>query len=186
MALAIADGEVTPEEMEAISNICHNEGVDEQNLMNSLQNGGEDFQIHMPRSRKEKENYLRELILLIGADEYCSPQEVYLFQIVASKMGLSQMDIVGLFMMTATHAYFRGDVGSKMLASFLKNYIDPIGRTAEQNRNGLYRMYETVATNTERRQDHGAYCAALQENLSKETADTKALQLLNGTPSISR
>ena len=178
MALAIADGEVTPEEMEAISNICHIEGVDEQNLMNSLQNGGEDFQIHMPRSRKEKENYLRELILLIGADEYCSPQEVYLFQIVASKMGLSQMDIVGLFMMTATHAYFRGDVGSKVLASFLKNYIDPIGRTAEQNRNGLYRMYETVATNTERRQDHGAYCAALQENLSKTTEALAENQIL--------
>lgn len=178
MALAIADGEVTPDEMEAISNICHFEGVDEESLMNSLQKGGEKYQIHIPQNRKEKENYLRELILLIGADEYCSPQEVYLFQIVASKMGLNQMDIVGLFMLTATHTYFRGNIGAKVLASFLKNYIDPIGRTVSQNREGLRRMYETVAMKTERLDDQEAYCYLMHENLSKTTEALSENQIL--------
>lgn len=178
MALAIADGEVTSEEMKAISDICHFEGVDEESLMNSLQEGGEQYQIRIPQNRKEKENYLRELILLIGADEYCSPQEVYLFQIVASKMGLNQMDIVGLFMLTATHTFFRGDIGSKVLASFLKNYIDPIGRTIGQNRESLRQMYEIVAMNTERLDDQEAYCCLMHENLSKTTEALSENQIL--------
>lgn len=32
-AMAIADGEVTPEEKEAMSTICHLEGIDETKLM---------------------------------------------------------------------------------------------------------------------------------------------------------
>lgn len=96
MALAVADGEVTEEEQEAISNICHIEGIDEEHLINNLQRNTEHFPLYVPQTRKEKEEYLRDLILLIGLDEYCSPQELYLFQILASKMGLNQMDIVGL------------------------------------------------------------------------------------------
>ena len=137
--------------------------------------------MHIPHTRKEKEDYLRELILLIGADEYCSPQEVYLFQIVASKMGLNQMDIVGLFMLTATHAYFRGDVGAKVLASFLKNHIDPIGRTVGQNREGVRQMYETVAMSIERLDDQEAYRCLLLEGLSNATeALSKNQILING------
>lgn len=178
MALAVADGEITNEEKEAISVICHLEGVDEEQLMNSLQKAEEHFSIRLPESRKEKEGYLRELILLIGADEYCSPQEVYLFQIIASKMGLNQMDIVGVFMMTATHAYFRGDVGSKVLASFLKNYIDPIGRTLNQNRDGIRSMYETVAMNIEFHNDIDVYCQLLKDNLIRTTEALRENQIL--------
>jgi len=169
MALAVADGEITNEEKDAISTICHLEGIDEEQLINNLQKAEEHFSIRVPESRKEKESYLRELILLIGADEYCSPQEVYLFQIIASKMGLNQMDIVGLFMLTTTHTYFNGDTGSKVLASFLKNYIDPIGRTVSQNREGLRRIYETIAMNTESLNDHDAYCQLLMDNLTRTT-----------------
>lgn len=35
-AMAIADGHVTPEEMEAMKTICHLEGVDETKLMEAL------------------------------------------------------------------------------------------------------------------------------------------------------
>lgn len=178
MALAIADGEITPEEKNAISEICHLEGVDEEHLIENLQKGSERFHIQIPQNRRAKEAYLRELILLIGADEYCSPQEVYLFQIVASKMGLTQMDIVGLFMLTATHTYFNGDIGSKVLASFLKNYIDPIGRTERQNREGLRRMYETVAMSTQRPEDFEEYSSMLRENLSKTTQALQENQIL--------
>lgn len=185
MALAFADGEITNEEKDAISTICHLEGIDEEQLINNLQKAEEHFSIRVPESRKEKESYLRELILLIGADEYCSPQEVYLFQIIASKMGLNQMDIVGLFMMTATHAYFRGDIGSKVLASFLKNYIDPIGRTINQNRDGIRSMYETVATNTEYQNDIDVYSQLLKDNLIRTTEALKENQILiNGFRSI--
>lgn len=178
MALAVADGEITNEEKDAISTICHLEGIDEEQLINNLQKAEEHFSIRVPESRKEKESYLRELILLIGADEYCSPQEVYLFQIIASKMGLNQMDVVGLFMLTTTHTYFNGDTGSKVLTSFLKNYIDPVGRTINQNREGLRRIYETVAMNTENWNSNDAYCPLLRDNLSKTTKALVENQIL--------
>lgn len=179
MALAVADGKVTEEEMIAISSICHVEGVDEADLMAHLRDKVSRGKAQIPQCRKEKEDYLRELIIMIGADEYCSPQEVYLFQIVASKMGLNQMDIVGLFMTTATHAYFKGDVGSKVLASFLKNYIDPIGRTEQQNMEGLRKMYETVANSIESSNDGQAYKALLHESLSKATQALLENQILH-------
>lgn len=178
MALAVADGEVTEEEQEAISNICHIEGIDEEHLINNLQRNTEHFSLCVPQTRKEKEEYLRDLILLIGSDEYCSPQELYLFQILASKMGLNQMDIVGLFMVTATRTYFRGDIGSKVLSSFLKNSIDPIGRTVKQNHDGIRRMYETVAMTTESLDDKCAYCQLLKESLARTTEALKENQIL--------
>ena len=80
MALAVADGEVTEEEQEAISNICHIEGIDEEHLINNLQRNTEHFPLYVPQTRKEKEEYLRDLILLISdfgqqdgteSDGYC-------------------------------------------------------------------------------------------------------------------
>lgn len=146
--------------------------------MQTVQEGKEHFEVHMPQSRKEKEDYLRELILLIGADEYCSPQEAFLFQIIASKMGLSQMDVVGLFMLNSNHINFRGDVGSKVLASFLKNYIDPIGRTEKQNRQGVHRIYETIAASTDTQLSTEEYASTLKNHLARTTELLKENQIL--------
>lgn len=181
MALAIADGDVTDEERKAISHICNMEGVNEIDFFNSLQEKNDNNTIEMPQTRKEKEDYLKKLILLIGADEYCSPEEAYLFQIVASKMGLTQMDVVGLFLLATTHTFFKGDGGSKVLSSFLKNYIDPMGRSESQNREGVRRMYETVALHTEDSTDHSTYYQHLKENIER-TTNTLAenLILMNG------
>lgn len=178
MALAIVDGEVTEEEREAISQICHIEGVSERDFLNCLHENNDYNTVVIPKSRREKEDYLKKLILLIGADEYCSPEEAYLFQIIASKMGLTQMDVVGIFIMTATSAYFKGDVGAKVLSTFLKNYIDPVGRTKRQNQEGLRRMYETVAMNTECLEDDEAYCQRLQDNIRKTTTALASNQIL--------
>ena len=117
-AMSIADGQVTPEEKEALSTICHLEGVDETKLMDALRGGYDTVSEEIPNSRQEKEVYLRDVIRLIGADGYSAPQEVYLFQIIASRMGLNQMDVIGLFLLTATRQYFQGDAGARILASF--------------------------------------------------------------------
>jgi hypothetical protein len=168
-AMAIADGQITPEEKEAISAICHLEGIDESHLLQSLQGGYEKVQDEMPKDRKGKDNYLRGLISLIGADEYVAPQEVFLFQIIASKMGLNQMDVIGLFLMTANRRYFKGDIGAKVLHSFLKNHIDPKGKNERDNRECLRRIYETIAENTERLQDVEADRELLRQNLERAT-----------------
>ena len=168
-AMAIADGQVTPDEKEAMSTICHLEGVDETKLMEALQGGYDKISEEMPSSRQEKEIYLRDIIKLIGADCYSAPQEIYLFQIIASRMGLNQMDVIGLFLLTATRLYFKGDAGAKILASFLRNYIDPKGKAEKDNRENLRTIYETVASNTPISQDEELDKEILRQNLNRAT-----------------
>lgn len=168
-AMAIADGEVTTEEKEAISAICHLEGVDESKLMDALRGGYDKVREEMPNSRQEKEVYLRDIIKLIGADGYSAPQEVYLFQIIASRMGLNQMDVTGLFLLTATRQFFQGDAGARILASFLKNYINPKGKTERNNRENIRTIYETVAVNTPLSQDKEVDKEILRQNLARAT-----------------
>ena len=162
-AMAIADGEVTPEEKEAMTAICHLEGIDETKLMEALRGGYDNIDEEMPKTRKDRETYLRDIIRLIGADGYTAPQEIYLFQIIASRMGLNQMNVVGLFLMTTTHQFFQGDIGSKVLKSFLENFIDPKKKGDEIWRRHLHTIYETVAMNTENDD------RLLVQNLSKTT-----------------
>lgn len=168
-AMAIADGQVTPEEKEAMSTICHLEGVDENKLMEALRGGYDKVSEEIPNSRQEKEVYLRDVIRLIGADGYSAPQEVYLFQIIASRMGLNQMDVIGLFLLTATRQYFKGDAGARILTSFLKNYIDPKGKSERNNRENLRTIYETVANNTPVSQDIEVDKEILRQNLARAT-----------------
>ena len=169
IAMAIADGEITSEEKEAMRAICHLEGIDEAQLLDALQGGYEHVNEEMPNSRQEKEGYLRNLIRLIGADGYAAPHEIYMFQIIAGKMGLNQMNVMGLFLATATHEYFKGDAGSRVLASFLKNFIDPKGKKEIDNRDNLRFIYETVAINTDVAQDKEIDREILQQNLSRAT-----------------
>ena len=85
-AMAIADGALTPEEKKAISDICHIEGIDQRKLLENLTGKGEPVAEEMPQTRRSKEEYLKKLIKLIGADSYAAPQEVYLFQIIAGRL----------------------------------------------------------------------------------------------------
>lgn len=168
-AMAVADGEITPEEKEAMSTICHLEGVDEKKLLDALRDGYENVNEEIPKTRHDKEGYLRDVIKLIGADGYAVPQEVYLFQIIASRMGLNQMDVIGMFLLTATHQYFKGDMGARILASFLRNYIDPKGKTEKDNRENLRTIYNTVASNTEMSQDTEVDKEILRQTLARAT-----------------
>lgn len=185
MAMAIADGEVTYEERTAMSAICKLEGIDEAKLMASLRGGTAGFgpelsrtgsddaeggsDVWVPQSRQEKEAYLRDVIKLIGADGYAAPEEVYLFQIIAGCMGLNQMDVVGLFLLTATRNYFQGDAGARILASFLKNHIAPKSKTERANRESLRTIYDTVAKNTEVCHDEELDRELLRQNLARAT-----------------
>ena len=73
-AMAIADGHVTPEEKEAMSAMCHLEGIDEAKLLEALKGDYDKVDEEMPRTHKERETYLKDIIRLIGADGYAAPQ----------------------------------------------------------------------------------------------------------------
>ena len=168
-AMAIADGQITPEEKEAMSTICHLEGVDEKKLLDAPKGGYENVDEVIPKNRHDKEGYLRDVIKLIGADGYAAPQEVYLFQIIAGRMGLNRMDVISMFLLTATRQYFKGDMGAKILASFLRNYINPKAKTEKDNRENLRIIYDTVATNTEMSQDPEVDKEILRQTLAHAT-----------------
>ena len=106
----------------------------------------------------------------MGADAYSAPQEIFLFQIIAGKMGLNHMEVVGIFLSTATRRYFTGDRGAKVMHSFLKNHIDPKGRSERENRECLRSIYESVASHTERLQDEEASRELLRRNLEPHKA----------------
>ena len=74
-AMVIADGEVTPEENDAMSVICHREGADEAKLLENLNGGYEHVDEEMPTSYHAREDYLRNIIKLIGSDGYAAPHE---------------------------------------------------------------------------------------------------------------
>ena len=168
-AMAIADGQLTPEEKEAISEICHLEGIDETKLLEALQGGYDRVNEEMPKTHEGREDYLRDIIKLIGADGYAAPQEAYLFQIIAGRMGLNQMNVVSLILLTTTHHYFQGDKGTRTFASFIKNYIDPKGKTEKANRENLRTLYDTVAKNTEMCRDAELDSEILRQNLARAT-----------------
>ena len=53
-AMAIADGKITPEEKEAISLICHQEQIDEEQLMESLQGHYDHVEEEMPKVQAQE------------------------------------------------------------------------------------------------------------------------------------
>lgn len=168
-AMAIADGEVTPEEKGAMSTICHLEGIDETKLLESLQGGYERANEEIPQTKLGKEAYLRKIIMLIGADGYTAPQEAFLFQIIASKMGLNQMDVMTMFLLTANKTYFMGDIGNRVMTSFLRNYIDPKGKTEMVNRQNLSIIYQTVVDYSEKGENEEATFENVRQNLARAT-----------------
>ena len=152
-----------------MSSLCHLEGIDEAHLIEALRGDYDQVNEEMPKTRQGKEKYLRDIIKLIGADGYAAPQEIYLFQIIASRMGLNQMDVIGLFLLTATRQYFKGDDGAKILASFLKNHINPKDKSEMDNRENLRTIYETVAGHTEVTQNEEVDREVLRLNLARAT-----------------
>ena len=169
IAIALADGEITPEEEMAIAKICQLEKIDKARLYDTFRNGHDAVSDEMPQTPDEKMKYLRNIIKLIGADGYVAPEEVYLFQIIAGKMGLNQMNVIGIFLATANHQHFKGNAGAKVLASFLENYIDPRQKTEKANRENLRTIYDTVASSAQANCDGQIDKEFLYRNLARAT-----------------
>ena len=83
----------------------------------------------------------------MGIDGNSSHMEIYLIEIIASKLGLSHLELVSLVLLTATRRNFPGDIGAKTLASFLKNDIDPKSKSLSDNRNNIRKIFDLMASN---------------------------------------
>lgn len=145
VAIAIADGEISEAERKTIIEICHKEGVSDDTVNDCLMGFDKDVKALIPAKRKEKTDYITKLIRVMGVDGVSSHMEIYLLEIIASKMGFSHMDLVSLVLMTATRTFFSGDTGSRTLSSFLHNVIDPKGKNLRENRDNIKKIFDLMA-----------------------------------------
>lgn len=147
VAIAIADGEISEAERKVITDICRSEGIPSEAINDCLLGFDRSSNSIVPGKRKEKTAYLTKLIRVMGVDGHSSHMEIYLLEIIASKMGISRMELVSLVLMTATRRYFSGDTGTKALSSFLHNVIDPKGKSLRDNRDNLRMIFDLMAEN---------------------------------------
>ena len=141
VAIAIADGEISEAERKVIVEICQKEGIPNETVDKFLIGFDAETESPMPNQRKEKMEYLTKLIRVMGIDGHSSHMEIYLLEIIASKMGVSHMELVSLVLMTATRKYFSGDIGVRTLSSFIHNVIDPKGKNLRENRDNIRKLF---------------------------------------------
>lgn len=145
VAIAIADGEISEAEQKVITEICKSEGLSNDTIADFLMGFDKEAYALVPSKKREKMDYLSKLIRVMGVDGQSSHMEIYLLEIIASKMGISHMELVSLVLMTATHRYFSGDTGAKALSSFLHNVIDPKGKNLCDNRDNIKTIFDLMA-----------------------------------------
>lgn len=147
VGIAIADGEISEAEQKVINEICKSEGMTNDTIADCLMGFDKEANALVPTKKREKMDYLSKLIRVMGADGHSSHMEIYLLEIIASKMGISHMELVSLVLMTATRKYFSGDTGAKTLSSFLHNVIDPKGKNLRDNRDNINKIFDLIAEN---------------------------------------
>ena len=165
VAIAIADGEISEAERKVITNICQKEGISAETVNDCLLGFDREVKSLLPAKRRDKAGYLTKLIRVMGVDGESSHMEIYLLEIIASKMGVSHMELVSLVLMTVTRTFFSGDTGSRALSSFLRNAIDPKGKKLCDNRNNLRTLFDLMAENIpqlrDEEEDKAAFIGAM-------------------------
>lgn len=114
VAIAIADGEISEAEQNVINEICKSEGISNDTIVDCLMGFDKDAIVLVPSKKREKMDYLSKLIRVMGVDGQSSHMEIYVLEVIASKMGISHMELVSLVLMTATRRYFSGIQGQKL------------------------------------------------------------------------
>ena len=179
VAIAIAGGEISEAERKVISEICQKEGVSKETVNDYLHGYDEEVISKMPAKHLEKINYLANLIRVMGVDGQSTHMEIYLLEIIASKLGIGHMELVSLVLMTATHNNFPGNIGSKTLASFLHNVIDPKGKKLDDNRDNLKKLFDIMAENVPQLQSEEEDKAAFVKAMNAATELLMENSLLN-------
>ena len=169
VAIAIADGEISEAERKVITDLCQREGVSRDTVDNYLLGYDGETMSKIPAKYLEKRNYLAKLVQVMSVDGQSTHMEIYLLEIIASKLGVSHMDLVSLVLMTATHTFFSGDTGARALSSFLHNVIDPKGKDLKSNRDNIKKLFDLMAENIPQLQNEEEDKAAFVKAMNKAT-----------------
>ena len=169
VAIAIADGEISEVEQKVITDICKSEGISNDTIADFLMGFDKEANTLVPSKKREKMDYLSKLIRVMGVDGHSSHMEIYLLEIISSKMGINHMELVSLVLMTATRRYFYGDTGTKALSSFLHNVIDPKGKNLRDNRDNIKKIFDLMAENVHQLHDEEEDKKAFVKAMSSAT-----------------
>lgn len=179
VAIAMADGQISEAERKVIADICQSEGISEETIKDFMMGFDEGMKAQMPSKKRDKSDYLTKLIRVMGVDGESSHMEIYLLEIIASKMGISHLELVSLVLMTATRKNFPGNIGARTLASFLKNVIDPRSKSLRDNRDNIRSLFDLMARNIPQLQNEEEDKAAFTKAMNTATTLLTENTLLN-------
>ena len=145
VAIAIADGNISNTERQEIEKICQTEGISSETVNDCFLGFDQGAVAHVPIRHRERASYMSKLVRVMAVDGVSAHMEIYLLQIIASKLGISYLELVSLVLSTATKANFPGDIGSRTLKSFISNAIDPKGRPVQKNIENLRKIFDIMA-----------------------------------------
>ncbi len=128
VAIAMADGEISEAERKVINDICKKEGILDETINDYMLGFDDDVDSLIPADRREKMAYLSKLVRVMGVDGNCANMEIYLLEIIASKLGISHMDLVSIVLMTATHSFFLVTQGQELWPVFYRMSLIREGR----------------------------------------------------------
>ena len=145
VAIAVADGNISDVERQEIEKICQREGISSETVNDCFLGFDQGAVAHVPIRHRERAEYMSKLVRVMAADGVSAHMEIYLLQIIASKLGIGYLELVSLVLTAATKANFAGDIGSRTLNSFIKNAIDPKGRPLQKNIENLRMIFDIMA-----------------------------------------
>lgn len=145
VAIAVADGNISDAERQEIEKICQTEGISSETVNDCFLGFDQGAVAHVPIRHKERASYMSKLVRVMAVDGVSAHMEIYLLQIIASKLGIGYLELVSLVLSTATRANFQGDIGSRALKSFISNAIDPKGRPVQKNIENLRKIFDIMA-----------------------------------------
>lgn len=147
VAIAVADGNISDVERLEIVKICQKEGINSETVNEFFLGLDQGAVAHIPIRHKERAVYISKLIRVMAVDGYSAHMEIYILQIIASKLGIGYFELVSLVIMTANKEIFSGDIGARTLRSFVNNAIDPKGRPLQKNIENLRLIFDIMAEN---------------------------------------
>ena len=145
VAIAVADGNISDAERQEIEKICQTEGISSETVNDCFLGFDQGAVAHVPIRHRERAGYMLKLVRVMAADGVSAHMEIYLLQIIASKLGIGYLELVSLVLTAATKDNFPGDIGSRALSSFIKNAIDPKGRPLQKNIENLRMIFDIMA-----------------------------------------
>ena len=145
VAIAVADGNISDTERQEIEKICQTEGISSDTVNDCFLGFDQGAVAHVPILHRERASYMSKLVRVMAVDGVSAHMEIYLLQIIASKLGIGYLELVSLVLSTATKANFPGDIGSRTLKSFISNAIDPKGRSLQKNIENLRKIFDIMA-----------------------------------------